>query len=116
MPNGKLPHVSTDPYEMEVSLKHLRAHMTSVQQVEYCDVALIKCGELPWLQVILRAREAEMQFLRQEAHSLKEELKIARMVVLFEMYWNNSVCGLSQEPSVLRKKNKDEKTLQLVDS
>lgn len=24
-----------------------------------------------------------MQFLRQEAHSLKEELKIARMVVLF---------------------------------
>lgn len=32
------------------------------------------------LQVILRAREAEMQFLRQEARSLKEEMKIARMV------------------------------------
>lgn len=37
------------------------------------------------LQVILRAREAEMQFLRQEAQSLKEELKIARMVQRF--YW-----------------------------
>lgn len=33
------------------------------------------------LQVILRAREAEMQFLRQEARSLREELKIARMVL-----------------------------------
>lgn len=32
-------------------------------------------------QVILRAREAEMQFLRQEARSLREELKIARMVL-----------------------------------
>ncbi|XP_073349695.1 myosin phosphatase Rho-interacting protein-like [Pagrus major] len=31
------------------------------------------------MEVILRAREAEMQFLRQEAHSLREELKIARM-------------------------------------
>nr|XP_008303978.1 PREDICTED: trichohyalin-like [Stegastes partitus] len=30
-------------------------------------------------EVILRAREAEMQFLRQEARSLREELKIARM-------------------------------------
>lgn len=35
------------------------------------------------LQVILRAREAEMQFLRQEARSLKEELKIARMVLRY---------------------------------
>ena len=33
-------------------------------------------------QVILRAREAEMQFLRQEARSLKEELKLARMVTI----------------------------------
>lgn len=46
------------------------------------------CTNVMWritlfLQVILGAREAEMQFLRQEAHSLKEELKIARMVVLF---------------------------------
>ncbi|XP_068583969.1 early endosome antigen 1 [Cebidichthys violaceus] len=31
------------------------------------------------MEVILRAREAEMQFLRQEACSLQEELKIARM-------------------------------------
>ncbi|XP_019961490.2 trichohyalin isoform X2 [Paralichthys olivaceus] len=31
------------------------------------------------MEVILRAREAEMQFLRQEACSLKEELKLARM-------------------------------------
>ncbi|XP_042361617.1 trichohyalin-like [Plectropomus leopardus] len=31
------------------------------------------------MEVILRAREAEMQFLRQEARSLREELKIARM-------------------------------------
>ncbi|AWP18743.1 putative trichohyalin-like [Scophthalmus maximus] len=31
------------------------------------------------MEVILRAREAEMQFLRQEACSLREELKIARM-------------------------------------
>ncbi|KAJ4931997.1 hypothetical protein JOQ06_010433 [Pogonophryne albipinna] len=31
------------------------------------------------MEVILRAREAEMQFLRQEARSLKEELKLARM-------------------------------------
>ena len=33
------------------------------------------------LQVILRAREAEMQFLRQEARSLREDLKLARMVL-----------------------------------
>lgn len=31
-----------------------------------------------------------MQFLRQEAHSLKEELKIARMVVLF-LYLENCI-------------------------
>lgn len=31
-------------------------------------------------QMIVRAREAEMQFLRQEASSLREELEIARMV------------------------------------
>ncbi|XP_022063201.2 trichohyalin-like [Acanthochromis polyacanthus] len=31
------------------------------------------------MEVILRAREAEMQFLRHEAQSLREELKIARM-------------------------------------
>ncbi|XP_029292899.1 nuclear mitotic apparatus protein 1 [Cottoperca gobio] len=31
------------------------------------------------MEVILRAREAEMQFLRQEACSLKDELQIARM-------------------------------------
>ncbi|XP_035852839.1 trichohyalin-like isoform X2 [Sander lucioperca] len=31
------------------------------------------------MEVILRAREAEMQFLRQEARSLREDLKIARM-------------------------------------
>ncbi|XP_037332527.2 myosin phosphatase Rho-interacting protein [Pungitius pungitius] len=31
------------------------------------------------MEVILRAREAEMQFLRQEARSLQEDLKIARM-------------------------------------
>ncbi|XP_075942831.1 uncharacterized protein LOC142945301 [Anarhichas minor] len=31
------------------------------------------------MEVILRAREAEMQFLRQEACSLQEDLKIARM-------------------------------------
>lgn len=54
-------------------------------------------GEFPGLQVILRAREAEMQFLRQEAQSLKEELKIARMVVLLEMYRNNRSGSLSQE-------------------
>ncbi|KAM7386608.1 hypothetical protein PAMA_009289 [Pampus argenteus] len=35
--------------------------------------------ELKEKKVILRAREAEMQFLRQEARSLREELKIARM-------------------------------------
>lgn len=55
------------------------------------------CDEFPGLQVILRAREAEMQFLRQEAQSLKEELKIARMVVLLEMYRNNRSGSLSQE-------------------
>ncbi|XP_070778992.1 trichohyalin [Enoplosus armatus] len=37
--------------------------------------------ELKKKQVILRAREAEMQFLRQEARSLRDELKIARMVL-----------------------------------
>ncbi|XP_039680491.1 trichohyalin isoform X2 [Perca fluviatilis] len=31
------------------------------------------------MEVILRAREAEMQFLRQEARSLREDLKLARM-------------------------------------
>ncbi|XP_040047766.2 uncharacterized protein LOC120828314 isoform X2 [Gasterosteus aculeatus] len=31
------------------------------------------------MEVILRAREAEMQFLRQEARSLQEDLKLARM-------------------------------------
>lgn len=30
--------------------------------------------------MIVRAREAEMQFLRQEASSLREELEVARMV------------------------------------
>ncbi|XP_036945716.1 trichohyalin-like isoform X3 [Acanthopagrus latus] len=35
------------------------------------------------MEVILRAREAEMQFLRQEARSLREELKIARMDKLY---------------------------------
>ncbi|XP_074513456.1 uncharacterized protein LOC141781534 [Sebastes fasciatus] len=35
------------------------------------------------MEVILRAREAEMQFLRQEARSLKEDLKIARMDKLY---------------------------------
>ncbi|XP_074552427.1 uncharacterized protein LOC141809339, partial [Halichoeres trimaculatus] len=35
------------------------------------------------MEVMLRAREAEMQFLRQEARSLREELKIARMDKLY---------------------------------
>ncbi|KAM6965857.1 uncharacterized protein LKV04_018352 [Tautogolabrus adspersus] len=35
------------------------------------------------MEVILRAREAEMQFLRQEARLLREELKIARMDKLY---------------------------------
>lgn len=43
-----------------------------------------------------------MQFLRQEAQSLKEELKIARMVVFMGMYRNNTSGSLSQE---LDKKN-----------
>uniref|UniRef100_UPI0037E7E95F trichohyalin n=1 Tax=Semicossyphus pulcher TaxID=241346 RepID=UPI0037E7E95F len=35
------------------------------------------------MEVILRAREAEMQFLRQEARCLREELKVARMDKLY---------------------------------
>lgn len=38
-----------------------------------------------------------MQFLRQEAQTLKEELKIARMVVLLEMCRNSRSGSLSQE-------------------
>ncbi|XP_034567847.1 nuclear mitotic apparatus protein 1-like [Notolabrus celidotus] len=47
------------------------------------------------MEVILRAREAEMQFLRQEARSLREELKIARLDKIYAhhklkaLYTNN---------------------------
>lgn len=43
--------------------------------------------DLSMLQVILRAREAEIQFLRQESHSLREELKIAQMVIILIYYF-----------------------------
>lgn len=49
-----------------------------------------------------------MQFLRQEAHSLKEELKIARMVFFIfissEMYCeNNRTPNFSQERLIFHK-------------
>ncbi|KAG7243689.1 hypothetical protein INR49_011246 [Caranx melampygus] len=54
------------------------ADMTQLH-MEYEKEIQILHKELEVLSVILRAREAEMQFLRQEARSLREELKIARM-------------------------------------
>ncbi|XP_030590791.1 nuclear mitotic apparatus protein 1 [Archocentrus centrarchus] len=83
-------------YEKEVQLLHKELEMLSVQHTEKClessqlreelqdeRKSMMQCQkenqELKNKQVILRAREAEIQFLRQEAHSLKEELKIAQM-------------------------------------
>ncbi|KAA8584951.1 hypothetical protein FQN60_003645, partial [Etheostoma spectabile] len=53
--------------QLHFSLKGQQAHV-SPQENDFYE-----------MEVILRAREAEMQFLRQEARSLREDLKIARM-------------------------------------
>ncbi|KAK5856477.1 hypothetical protein PBY51_008068 [Eleginops maclovinus] len=83
-------------YEKEFQLMHKELEMLSVQHTQKClensqlsqklqeerqsSMQYQKQNqELKKKQVILRAREAEMQFLRQEARSLKEELKLARM-------------------------------------
>ena len=42
------------------------------------------------LQVTLQAKEAEIQILSEEARSLKEELKIARMVLRSPHTWQTS--------------------------
>ncbi|KAK7939726.1 hypothetical protein WMY93_003052 [Mugilogobius chulae] len=44
------------------------------------------------MDVILRAKEAEMQFLRQEAQSLKEELKLARMDTIYAQNKLKTLC------------------------
>ncbi|XP_055079922.1 myosin phosphatase Rho-interacting protein [Periophthalmus magnuspinnatus] len=44
------------------------------------------------MEIILRAREAEMQFLRQEAQSLKEELKLARLDTIYAQNKLESLC------------------------
>ncbi|XP_072298689.1 uncharacterized protein [Eucyclogobius newberryi] len=44
------------------------------------------------MEVILRAREAEMQFLQQEAQSLKEELKLAQMDTIYAQNKLKSLC------------------------
>ncbi|XP_070703538.1 early endosome antigen 1 [Pempheris klunzingeri] len=49
------------------------------------------------MEVILRAREAEMQFLRQEARSLREELKIARMDKIYAQNKLKALCMNSQD-------------------
>ncbi|XP_026180315.1 nuclear mitotic apparatus protein 1 [Mastacembelus armatus] len=83
-------------YEKEIQLLHKELEVLSVQHTQKClehsklsqelqderksSMQYQKENqELKKKQVILRAREAEMQFLRQEARSLREELKIARM-------------------------------------
>ncbi|XP_029945104.1 myosin phosphatase Rho-interacting protein-like [Salarias fasciatus] len=49
------------------------------------------------MEVILRAREAEMQFLRHEAQSLREELKIARMDKIYAQNKLKALCTNNQE-------------------
>ncbi|KAI3359290.1 hypothetical protein L3Q82_002804 [Scortum barcoo] len=83
-------------HEKEIQLLHKELQALSVQHTQKCleNSHLTKQlqderqssmqyqkenQELKKQQVILRAREAEMQFLRQEARSLREELKVARM-------------------------------------
>ncbi|GAA6226132.1 trichohyalin-like [Lates japonicus] len=83
-------------YEKEIQLLHKELEVLSVQHTQKClenshlsqalqdeKKSLMQYQkenqELKKKQVVLRAREAEMQFLRQEARSLREELKIARM-------------------------------------
>ncbi|XP_006809202.2 myosin-11-like [Neolamprologus brichardi] len=80
----------------EIQLLQKELEMLSVQHTEKClensqlreelqdeRKSMMQCQkenqELKKKQVILRAREAEIQFLRQESHSLREELKIAQM-------------------------------------
>lgn len=70
--NGKhMTSHENDLYETEVSV--------SVENSVFI-FPLLYILQLITSQVILRAREAEMQFLRQEALCLREELKLARMV------------------------------------
>ncbi|XP_029997475.1 early endosome antigen 1 isoform X3 [Sphaeramia orbicularis] len=45
------------------------------------------------MEVILRAREAEMQFLRQEAASLRDELKLARMDKIYAQNKLKAFCA-----------------------
>ncbi|XP_034749170.1 cingulin isoform X2 [Etheostoma cragini] len=69
--------------QLHLSLKGQQAHV-SPQETDFYE-----------MEVILRAREAEMQFLRQEARSLREDLKIARMDKIYAqnklkaLYMNN---------------------------
>ncbi|KAM7372213.1 hypothetical protein PAMP_009396 [Pampus punctatissimus] len=56
--------------------------------------------ELKEKKVILRAREAEMQFLKQEARSLREELKIARMDKIYAQNKLEAVHTNSQDDDV----------------
>ncbi|CAK6963256.1 trichohyalin-like [Scomber scombrus] len=52
------------------------------------------------MEVILRAREAEMQFLRQEARSLREELKVARMDKIYAQHKLKALYKNSQDDDV----------------
>ncbi|XP_042249440.1 trichohyalin [Thunnus maccoyii] len=52
------------------------------------------------MEVILRAREAEMHFLRQEACSLREELKIARMDKIYAQNKLKALYTTSQDDDV----------------
>lgn len=60
----------------------LKCSLLSIKHLTACVCACVcVCFNQSLLQVILRTREDEIQFLRQEAHSLREELKIAQMVL-----------------------------------
>lgn len=58
------------------------------------------------MEVILRAREAEMQFLRQEAKSLKEELKLARMDTIYAQNKLKTLCMGTPDEKLLEDLNK----------
>ncbi|XP_068192794.1 early endosome antigen 1 [Antennarius striatus] len=90
-----ITHVDME-YEKETRLLQKELELLSFQHTQKClensqltqqleneRQTFMQCQtenqELKNKQVTLRVREAEMQLLRQEAHSLKEELKMARM-------------------------------------
>ncbi|XP_040927925.1 golgin subfamily A member 4-like [Betta splendens] len=83
----------------DLKQKQVDAHETDCSLNGDQSLVAPQLNDFYEMEVILRAREAEMQFLLQEARSLKDELKIARMDKIYAQNKLKALYKSSQEES-----------------